>query len=133
MPDTTPTLADRCRGIDFLVVDVDGVLTDGGIEYGTAGDGLMELKRFHVRDGYALRTWERVGKRAGVITGRDSPIVATRAREVGIGFVHQGATDKMSAYRRLLVEVGVAPDAVCYVGDDLPDLPPLRHCGLAVA
>src|SRR5436190_22189439 len=69
------TLADRCRAIEFLVVGVDGVLTDGGIEYGTATTGLMELKRFHVRDGFALRTWERSGKRTGLITGRDSPIV----------------------------------------------------------
>jgi 3-deoxy-D-manno-octulosonate 8-phosphate phosphatase (KDO 8-P phosphatase) len=133
MTHTSRTLAERCGAIALLVVDVDGVLTDGAIEYGTATAGLMELKRFHVRDGFALRTWERAGKRTGLITGRDSPIVAVRAREVGIGFVHQGAAEKMPAYRRLLAEAGVAPEAICYVGDDLPDLPPLRHCGLAVA
>jgi 3-deoxy-D-manno-octulosonate 8-phosphate phosphatase (KDO 8-P phosphatase) len=133
MTDSQRTLADRCNAIELLVVDVDGVLTDGGIEYGSARDGLMELKRFHVRDGFALRTWERCGKRAGLITGRDSPIVAARAQEIGIGFVYQGAADKMPIYRRLLTETAVAAEAACYIGDDLPDLPPLRHCGLAVA
>jgi 3-deoxy-D-manno-octulosonate 8-phosphate phosphatase (KDO 8-P phosphatase) len=133
MTDSPRTLADRCNAIELLVVDVDGVLTDGGIEYGSARDGVMELKRFHVRDGFALRAWERCGKKTGLITGRDSPIVVARAQEVGIGFVYQGATEKMPAYRRLLTETGVRAEAVCYIGDDLPDLPPLRHCGLAVA
>jgi YrbI family 3-deoxy-D-manno-octulosonate 8-phosphate phosphatase len=124
------TLADRCAGIELLVVDVDGVLTDGGIVHGSGG---LEMKRFHVRDGFGLRAWQRVGKRAALITGRSSPVVEVRAREVGIDFVFQGAADKWPAYRGLLEQTGLAPEAVCYIGDDLPDLPPLRHCGLAVA
>jgi YrbI family 3-deoxy-D-manno-octulosonate 8-phosphate phosphatase len=111
-------------------VDVDGVLTDGGIVQGT---GTLELKRFHVRDGFGLRAWKQAGKRTALITGRASPVVEVRAREIGIEFVFQGAADKWPVYRQLLEQTGLAAAAVCYVGDDLPDLPPLRHCGLAVA
>jgi YrbI family 3-deoxy-D-manno-octulosonate 8-phosphate phosphatase len=124
------TLRDRCLGIDLLVVDVDGVLTDGGIVHGSPA---VELKRFHVRDGAALKIWREAGKRSALITGRSSPVVNVRAAELGIGWVSQGAADKLIAFRRLLAEVGATPGQVCYVGDDLPDLPPLRNCGLAVA
>ncbi len=124
------TLQERCAAIELLIVDVDGVLTDGGIVYGTGG---LEVKRFHVRDGFGLRSWQRLGKRAGLITGRSSPLVELRAREVGIELVCQGAVDKWPEYRRLLDATGLSAEAVCYVGDDLPDLPPLRSSGLAVA
>ncbi len=112
------------------MLDVDGVLTDGGIIHGTGG---LEVKQFHVRDGSGLKLWHRAGKRSGLVTGRSSPVVDVRAAELGIGLVFQGAHDKLPAYRRLLAEAGVTPEQVCYVGDDLPDLPPLRQCGLAVA
>jgi 3-deoxy-D-manno-octulosonate 8-phosphate phosphatase (KDO 8-P phosphatase) len=111
-------------------MDVDGVLTDGGIVHGSAG---LELKQFHVRDGFGLRCWQQAGKRAAVITGRSSPIVEVRAKEVDIGIVVQGAAEKSPAYRQVLAETGLSPHQVCYVGDDLPDLPPLGNCGLAVA
>jgi 3-deoxy-D-manno-octulosonate 8-phosphate phosphatase (KDO 8-P phosphatase) len=124
------SLSARCAGIEMLVVDVDGVLTDGGIIYTSEG---VEVKQFHVRDGSALKIWEHEGKQAAVITGRSSPIVNQRAKDVGIGRVIQGAADKLSAYRVLLAESGVRPEQVCYVGDDVPDVPVLRHCGLAVA
>ena len=124
------SLQERCSAIELLVVDVDGVLTEGGIVHGSAG---LELKQFHVRDGFGLRCWQRAGKRAAIITGRSSPVVEVRALEVGIGSVVQGAAEKLPAYRRLLAETGLLPGQVCYVGDDLPDLPPLRNCGLAAA
>jgi 3-deoxy-D-manno-octulosonate 8-phosphate phosphatase (KDO 8-P phosphatase) len=124
------TLLERCASIELLVVDVDGVLTDGGIVYGSDG---VELKQFHVRDGSGLKCWERAGKRAALITGRNSPVVERRAREIGIVFVIQGAQEKLPAFRHLLGETGVTPEQVCCIGDDLPDLPLLRHCGLAVA
>jgi 3-deoxy-D-manno-octulosonate 8-phosphate phosphatase (KDO 8-P phosphatase) len=127
---TGRSLQERCLGIELLVMDVDGVLTDGGVVHGTTG---LELKQFHVRDGFGLRCWEHAGKRSAVITGRSSPVVEVRAKEVGIGIVVQGAAEKLSAYQSLLAETGLSPHQVCYVGDDLPDLPPLRHCGLAVA
>jgi len=124
------TLRERCAAIDLLVVDVDGVLTDGGIAYTANG---VEVKRFHVRDGSGLKCWEQAGKAAGLITGRTSPAVELRAKEVGVGFVIQGAANKLAALRRLLGEAGVTAERTCYVGDDLPDLPPLRNCGLAAA
>jgi 3-deoxy-D-manno-octulosonate 8-phosphate phosphatase (KDO 8-P phosphatase) len=125
-----PTLHDRCTGITVLAVDVDGVLTDGGILLGTGG---LEVKQFHVRDGSALKLWREAGRFAALISGRNSPVVEARARELGVHWVFQGAGDKLPAFRRLLAEAGVGPEAVCYVGDDLPDLPPMRHCGLAAA
>jgi 3-deoxy-D-manno-octulosonate 8-phosphate phosphatase (KDO 8-P phosphatase) len=124
------TLRDRCLGVELLIVDVDGVLTDGGIVHATPE---AELKHFHVRDGAALHWWRQLGKRSGLITGRRSPLVDVRAAEVGIDLVVQGVADKALAYRRLLEHVGVVPEAVCYVGDDLPDLAPLRRSGLAIA
>src|SRR5262249_56760663 len=93
------TLQQRCAAIELLVVDVDGVLTDGGIAYTANG---VEVKRFHVRDGSGLKCWEQAGKAAGLITGRTSPAVELRAKEVGVGFVIQGAADKLAALRRPL-------------------------------
>jgi 3-deoxy-D-manno-octulosonate 8-phosphate phosphatase (KDO 8-P phosphatase) len=124
------TLQDRCAAIELLVVDVDGVLTDGGIVHGSGG---VELKQFHVRDGSGLKIWQFVGKRAALITGRRSKLVDVRAAELGIDPVIQGAPEKMPAYRELLRAGGWAPGQVCYVGDDVPDLPVLCNCGLAVA
>lgn len=124
------TLRERCSGIELLIVDVDGVLTAGGIAYGSPE---VEIKEFHVRDGSGLHLWHRAGKRTGLITGRRSPLVERRAAELAIGFVIQGASEKQPAFRRLLAEAGVGVEAVCYIGDDVPDVPPLRQCGLAVA
>jgi 3-deoxy-D-manno-octulosonate 8-phosphate phosphatase (KDO 8-P phosphatase) len=124
------TLAERCRGIELLVADVDGVLTDGGI---VLGSPQLELKRFHVRDGSALAWWRQLGKRAALLTGRRSPLVGARAAELGVDLVVQGAADKGRAYADLLRRCGLPPRAACYVGDDLPDLAPLADCGLAVA
>lgn len=124
------TLRERCSAIELLIVDVDGVLTTGGIAYGSPE---VEIKAFHVRDGSGLHLWHRAGKRTGWITGRSSPIVERRAAELAVGFVIQGVSEKLPAYRRLLAEAGVGEEAVCYVGDDVPDVPPLRQCGLAVA
>jgi 3-deoxy-D-manno-octulosonate 8-phosphate phosphatase (KDO 8-P phosphatase) len=124
------TLAERCAVIELLVLDVDGVLTDGGIIYSDNG---LELKAFHVRDGSGLKIWEHVGKRAAIITGRTSPIVEVRAAELGIKAVVQGALEKMPAFRELLATGGWRPEQVCYVGDDIPDLPLLRCSGLSVA
>ena len=124
------TLQERCRPIRLLVLDVDGVLTAGGVVHGTGG---LEIKAFHVRDGSGLNLWRQTGRRSAVITGRSSPVVEKRAAEVGIEFVFQGAAEKGPVYRRLLEQTGTRLEEVCYVGDDLPDLPALRSCGLAVA
>ena len=124
------TLRERCSAIELLILDVDGVLTDGGIAYGHPE---LEIKQFHVRDGSGLHLWHRAGKRTGLITGRSSPVVERRAAELGIARVVQGTADKLAAYERLLAEMGLPAEAVCYVGDDVPDVPVLRACGLAAA
>ena len=126
----TPTLLDRLLKIEWLVLDVDGVLTDGGIYYDNAG---VETKRFHVRDGSGLKIWGFVGKRAAILTGRTSKLVEIRAAELGITPVIQGAAEKLPAYRRFLAETGCRPEQVCAIGDDVPDLGVLVNSGLAVA
>jgi len=124
------TLGERCAAIDLLVLDVDGVLTDGRIIY---ADNDVEVKAFHVRDGSGLKLWERAGKRSAIITGRTSRVVDVRAAELGIAQVVQGAAEKLPAYRQVLATAGVGPEQNSYVGHDLPDLPLLCNCGLAVA
>jgi 3-deoxy-D-manno-octulosonate 8-phosphate phosphatase (KDO 8-P phosphatase) len=124
------TLRQRCSAIELLIVDVDGVLTAGGIILGGAD---LEIKQFHTRDGCGLHLWHRAGKRSGLITGRISAAVERRVAELGIGYVVQGAAEKMPAYRRMLAEAGVGEEAVCYIGDDVPDVPLLQVCALAVA
>jgi 3-deoxy-D-manno-octulosonate 8-phosphate phosphatase (KDO 8-P phosphatase) len=126
----TESLNQRCERIKMLVLDVDGVLTDGRIIYSDRGD---ELKAFHVRDGSGLKFWLQLGKQAAIITGRSSPVVTRRAAELGVTIVIQGAEDKRAAYDRLLQEHGLDAASVCAIGDDLPDVPLLRASGLAVA
>jgi 3-deoxy-D-manno-octulosonate 8-phosphate phosphatase (KDO 8-P phosphatase) len=127
----TPELRQMCHRIDTLLLDVDGVLTGGEIVYGDSG---LELKAFHVRDGAALKLWTTLGRRAGVITGRTSPVVRVRAAELGLDPVVQGADDKFAVFRRLLAEdPSLTPETICYVGDDLPDLPVMRNCAFAAA
>jgi 3-deoxy-D-manno-octulosonate 8-phosphate phosphatase (KDO 8-P phosphatase) len=125
----SPSLQERCAAIAFLLVDVDGVLTDGSIVYTDSGE---ELKAFHVRDGSGLKLWSRTGKKAGILTGRSSAVVQRRADELDMVVVLQGVADKLAGFRQILAQQGIRPEQVCYVGDDLPDVPVLRHCGLAV-
>src|SRR5216683_1819180 len=127
---TTDSLAERCGAIELLLLDVDGVLTDGGIIYGDDG---REWKVFHVRDGSGLKIWHLAGKRSAVISGRTSHVVEVRAAELGVSLVLQGAGDKRPAYQQVLAEMSVRSEQVCFIGDDVPDLPILRNCGLAVA
>src|SRR6516165_5121674 len=103
-------LQQRCARIEMLVLDVDGVLTDGRIVYSDQGD---EIKAFHVRDGSAMKIWQRLGKRIGIITGRDSRIVARRAKELGVTALIQGSDDKRAALTQMLNEQGIEPQAVC--------------------
>ncbi len=131
------SLAERCRAVEMLLLDVDGVLTEGGIAFadapGPGEDGAVEWKQFHVRDGSGLVAWRRAGKRAGVLSGRASRLVAVRAAELSIAPVVQGAADKGVAFAAILGEVGLCPEQVAFVGDDAADVPVLLACGLAVA
>jgi YrbI family 3-deoxy-D-manno-octulosonate 8-phosphate phosphatase len=124
------TLSSRCAAVELLVLDVDGVLTDGSVVYADNG---VELKSFHVRDGSGLKLWQMAGKRSAILTGRTSRVVDIRAAEVGVETVVQGVADKLPAFRQLLAATALRPEQVCYIGDDLPDLPVLRRSGLAVA
>ncbi|HKL78170.1 MAG TPA: HAD hydrolase family protein [Gammaproteobacteria bacterium] len=119
----------RAAGIRLLVLDVDGVLTDGGIVMDDAGN---EFKRFHVRDGHGIKLAQRHGIAVGLITGRRSGVVAERAAELGIAHVYQGAEDKRAALADLLARLDLAPAAMAMVGDDVVDLPLLVQAGLAV-
>jgi 3-deoxy-D-manno-octulosonate 8-phosphate phosphatase (KDO 8-P phosphatase) len=124
------TLCQRCASIELLLLDVDGVLTDGRIIYGDDG---VEWKVFHVRDGSGLKLWHNAGKRSAVISGRSSRVVEVRAAELGISFARQGISDKGSAYQQAMRDANARPEQICFVGDDIPDLPILSNCGLAVA
>ncbi len=130
MPPESPTLPQRLQSIELLVLDVDGVMTNGGITY---TDGGGEAKQFHVRDGSGLKIWQFVGKRAAIITGRVSRTVERRAAELGVSPVIQGADFKLTGLRRVLDATGCRPEQACCICDDVPDLPLLVNCGLAVA
>ena len=113
----------------LLVLDVDGVLTAGGIFMDFEG---REYKRFDVRDGHGIKLAQRVGVGVAIITGRRSGVVEQRARELGIDPVIQGAARKGEAFAELLAATGSAPDDVAMVGDDVVDLPVMVRAGLAL-
>ncbi len=123
-------LAERARRIRLLLLDVDGVLTDGRIIYDSDG---RELKAFDVHDGHGLVQLRKAGLLIGLISGRQSKAVEARAGELKIDIVHQGVDDKLAVYERLLAGHRLSDEQVAYVGDDLPDLPVLARAGLAVA
>src|SRR4051794_1512763 len=115
MPQEIRSLASRCQAVDWLVLDVDGVLTAGGIIYGSvSAEVTIENKSFHVRDGSGLKLWHLAGKRSAIITGRTSPIVDVRASELGVSRVIQGASRKDVGFARLAAELKLDPGAVCY-------------------
>ncbi len=116
--------------IRLLVLDVDGVLTDGRLHYGAGGE---QLKVFHVRDGLGLKLLMQAGIRVSVISGRSSEAVAVRCRELGIAHLEQGCEDKVRALARVLEALALsAADALCVV-DDTSDLPLMQAVGHAVA
>ena len=114
--------------VRLFLVDVDGVLTDGGILFD--GNG-VETKRFHVRDGHGVKMMQRAGIEVGIITGRTSEAVRFRAEELGISLVRQGVFDKVAAWREILGEKGISPEESAYVGDDIVDVSLLRQVGFA--
>lgn len=121
-------LAALCGPIELLVLDVDGVLTDGIIALDDAG---LETKHFHVRDGAGITFWLKAGKRVAVLSGRSAAVVDRRAAELGIAPVIQGVSEKRGPFRTLMAEMDLEPRQVCFMGDDLPDLPALALAGLA--
>src|SRR2546423_4047708 len=120
----------RAALVRLLLLDCDGVLTDGRVTLVEGGD---EQKSFHTRDGHGLVLLHRAGLRSGIISGRSSGVVASRAADLGVAYVRQGALDKSKVFEELLAEAGVEPPEVAYVGDDVVDIPLMRRSGLAVA
>ena len=112
------------------MLDVDGVLTDGRITLTGEGD---EIKSFHARDGAGMKYWKRAGGKLAIITGRSSPAVARRAKELDVDLVRMNAKDKLPVLEEILAELSVAPKAVAVMGDDLADIPLMRRCGFPVA
>lgn len=119
---------ERLKKIKLLLLDVDGVLTDGRIILNDRGE---ETKAFNVRDGHGLKMLQRVGVDVGIITGRHSRVVAHRMRELGITLIVQGAKNKLDPFTQILAAQGLSPEQVAYVGDDVVDLPILRRVGFA--
>jgi 3-deoxy-D-manno-octulosonate 8-phosphate phosphatase (KDO 8-P phosphatase) len=121
---------EKAARVTLLLLDVDGVLTDGRLVYDAEG---RETKAFYVRDGHGIKMAQEAGVEVGIITGRRSAIVEHRARELGITLLHQGVSDKVAAWREVLAERDLAPAQTAYVGDDLLDVPLLRAVGFAAA
>jgi len=125
-----PPAGPRLAAVRLVAMDVDGVLTDGGIWYTDRGE---ELKRFDVRDGQGLVLLREAGVITAVITRRHSEIVERRARELGVVEVHQDATDKSAVVQGILARHGVRAADACYVGDEVGDLPAMALVGFPVA
>lgn len=123
------TFRDKAKLIKMLLLDVDGVLTDGTFE--RHGDD--EVKRFHSRDGIGFALARRAGLKIGLISGRSSRAVEHRARELKLHFVRLGTDDKLSAFQHALEQEGLSEEQVAFMGDDLPDLPVLSRAGLSAA
>ncbi|HVP57176.1 MAG TPA: HAD-IIIA family hydrolase [bacterium] len=116
--------------IKLFGMDIDGVLTEGGICY---GDGGLEIKRFHAHDGMGLSLLGMAGLVTFIITGRTSEAVARRGRELGVTEVHQGVADKLACLEAMLPKYGASLEEVVYVGDDLPDLAVMLRVGFPIA
>jgi 3-deoxy-D-manno-octulosonate 8-phosphate phosphatase (KDO 8-P phosphatase) len=114
----------------MLLLDVDGVMTDGGIYFTERGD---ELKKFNIQDGYGIVKLQRKGVMVGIITGRASDLVRRRAAELGIAEVYQNLDNKLEAYEAVKTKHGIGDAAIAYIGDDEPDLPVLKKVGFSAA
>ena len=124
-------LPDNISDIKAIVLDVDGVLTDGRIGYGCGSP--REIKFFDVRDGQGIRLAMRAGLRVGILSGRKSQANRTRAKELGLSFLYEGCLDKLAGWETLLSEQGLQPSECMYIGDDVVDMPPMRRAGFPVA
>ncbi len=122
--------AARAAGLEWLLFDVDGVLTDGGLYFTRWGE---QVKRFHVQDGLGLRLAQRAGLKLGLLSGRRSKPLEVRAAELDFDAVILGSKDKLAAFEAFLEKYQTTPRRVAFIGDDLPDLPVLGRCALAFA
>ena len=128
------TAESRAKNIKVLIFDVDGVLTDGQIFVIPNADGHgIEAKGFAAHDGLGISLGRLGGLRIGIITKRNSQTVAIRANDLKLEFIYQGQAHKMNAIKEILAKTGYTIDQLCYVGDDIVDLPVMRECGLSIA
>jgi len=125
-----PDVLGRAKNVELLILDVDGVLTDGGLIHGDDG---LQYKRFNSRDGHGLRMLQEAGIAVAIITGRTSRVVEDRANELGIAHLYQGRREKLAAFESLCNDTGLAPEQTAFMGDDVIDLPPMRRAGLALS
>ena len=130
MQTLTPELQQRAAQIKLLILDVDGVLTDGRIYIRDNGE---EIKSFHTLDGHGLKMLMQSGVQTAIITGRDAPSVGIRVKQLGINHYFKGIHNKREAYAQLRKLAGVAEHECAFVGDDVVDLPVMVRCGLPVA
>lgn len=125
-----PVSPEKLAGIQLLLLDVDGVLTDGAIIYSRDGS---ETKIFNVKDGLGLKLAMAAGIKVGIVTGRQSAALDHRCRDLGIRYSFAGIQDKAGILEKIAEETRVAPEHMAYMGDDLPDLPLMRRIGLSIA
>ncbi len=130
LSETLHRLEPRIRPLRLLLLDVDGVLTDGGIYYTSDGE---EMKRFHIHDGMGVDLLQRAGIQVGILTGRRSPLVERRGRELGIRIIKQGFYGKSAGLAEILREESLSPEEVGYIGDDVQDLAVMREVGFRAA
>lgn len=123
-------MEDKLKDIHLLLLDVDGVMTDGGIIYDASG---LETKCFNVRDGHGIKMLQRYGIEVGIITGRTSVVVDLRAKELGISLVYQGALKKLESYEDVKRRTGLDDSRIAYIGDDIIDVPVMRRVAFAAA
>lgn len=121
---------EKAKKIKLLILDVDGVLTDGKLFFDNQGN---EYKSFHARDGYGIKLLRRSGVDVAIISGRTSNSVALRMKNLGIELVYQGHENKQAVFDEIIGKVNITPEQAAYVGDDLVDLPIMIRAGLAIA
>lgn len=125
---TTSPNRKKLRAIKLLLLDVDGVMTDGGIYFTERGD---ELKKFNIHDGYGIVKLRQSGVTVGILTGRISQLVERRAKELGISEVHQNLDHKLEVYEQIRTRLNLSDSQVAYMGDDEPDIPVMKKAGFA--
>ena len=123
-------ILEKAAGIQLLIFDVDGVLTDGSLFIGDDG---QEYKAFNSRDGHGIKMLQKYGVVVAIITGRTSRVVEHRMENLGVSHVYQGKLEKLPAFEELIAKLGVSEEQTAYVGDDVVDLPVMRRVGLAIA
>ncbi|MBN1527099.1 MAG: HAD-IIIA family hydrolase [Candidatus Omnitrophica bacterium] len=126
----TPDISERAKKVKLLILDIDGVMTDGRLVYSIYGD---ELKFFDVTDGFGITLLRRAGIKTAIISAKRSRIVKMRVKHLKIDYIYQGFHDKLTALNKVLRKTRLTVDNVCFIGDDLIDLPVLKRAGFAVA